>query len=79
MEYYEYLNYFTLLHVVVIANLGLLAYVVYHFKGMQGALGLIFVTLEEITKGNPVRVIIDEDEEISISFTSKDRPDDEQE
>lgn len=79
MEYYEYLNYFTLLHAVVIANLVLVAYLAHTFRLMQDALGLVFVTLEQITKGNPVRISIKDNEEINITFPNMDQQDDDDE
>lgn len=69
----EYFNYFTLLHAVVIINLVVLAYITYTFRKMQDALGILFVAIEQMSKGNPVRVTIDGDDQINITFPRMDQ------
>ena len=73
----EYLNYFTLLHVVVIAGLCVMLYQQYVLTLVREVMSVLFECIREMSVGRPVRIIENSDGSIDFTFPGRDVEEDE--
>lgn len=65
-----------LFSVVVIGNLVVLLYVVWILGQVKEALAIIFISIDELSKGNPVLVSVDDKNNLQISWPNRDNGED---
>lgn len=61
-----------LFSVVVIGNLAVLLYVVWILGQVKEALAIIFISIDELSKGNPVLVSVDDKNNLQINWPNRD-------
>ena len=61
-----------LFSVVVIGNLVMLLYVVWILGQVKEALAIIFISIDELSKGNPVLVSVDDKNNLQINWPNRD-------
>lgn len=61
-----------LFSVVVIGNLVVLLYVVWILGQVKEALAIIFISIDELSKGNPVLVSVDDKNNLQINWPNRD-------
>lgn len=60
-----------IMDLVVIVSLFVVLYTLRTIKQIEEALAVVFLSLNEMTKGNPVVFDVDEDGELNVSFPLK--------
>lgn len=60
-----------IMDLVVIVSLFVVLYTLRTIKQIEDALAVVFLSLNEMTKGNPVVFDVDEDGELNVSFPLK--------
>ena len=60
-----------IMDLVVIVSLFVVLYTLRTIKQIEDALAVVFISLNEMTKGNPVVFDVDEDGELNVSFPLK--------
>lgn len=61
-----------LFSLVVIGNLVVLLYVVWILGQVKEALAIIFISIDELSKGNPVLVSVDNKNNLQINWPNRD-------
>jgi len=64
---------------LVIGNLVVLLYVVWVIGQVKEALAFVFIAIDELSRGNPVNITLDEDDNLNIRFPMRKDQDDDDE
>ena len=64
---------------LVIGNLVVLLYVVWVIGQVKEALAFAFIAIDELSRGNPVNITLDEDDNLNIGFPMRKDQDDDDE
>ena len=64
----ELMDSYLVVHVLVILNLFVLLFVIWYLRKLNEAISVLFNILHETTRGRPVSITFDEDDNLDIRF-----------